>query len=209
MYGHGAPPPTRSAGTVITTRVLIAVAAFFSCGLLACVPLFRVAFLRGRWFDWLAGWVSLPLSVACFAVVGSVEETDPRGDVALSAALLLAVAAIAYFLITDVRLADQGRGHHGHATPQAPTVTSGPPGYGHPQPYGPGGRTPQPPLPPMAPMTPMTPMSGAPGAPGPYTAPPAQPPVQPPPARIDQVRAELDEISDYLRRHDGNPEGGR
>ncbi|SBT91369.1 hypothetical protein GA0115233_102977, partial [Streptomyces sp. DI166] len=32
-------------------------------------------------------------------------------------------------------------------------------------------------------------------------------------ARIDQVRAELDELSDYLRHHDGNgsgdTEGGR
>ena len=48
------PPPTRSAGTVITLRVLIAAAGFLSCGLLACLPLFRVTFLRGRWFNWTA-----------------------------------------------------------------------------------------------------------------------------------------------------------
>ncbi|MFD0393694.1 hypothetical protein ACFQ3Z_19900 [Streptomyces nogalater] len=43
-------------------------------------------------------------------------------------------------------------------------------------------------------------------APGP---PPVAPPPQPPaPARIEQVRAELDELSDYLRRQDGH-EGGR
>ena len=36
------------------------------------------------------------------------------------------------------------------------------------------------------------------------TAPP--PPQRPAPARIDQVRAELDELSDYLRKHDGHHE---
>ncbi|MBK3648045.1 hypothetical protein JHN46_46610 [Streptomyces sp. MBT33] len=45
----------------------------------------------------------------------------------------------------------------------------------------------------------------------PATAP--APPQRPAPARIDQVRAELDELSDYLRKHpggsDGNHEGGR
>jgi hypothetical protein len=35
------------------------------------------------------------------------------------------------------------------------------------------------------------------------------PPQRPAPARIDQVRAELDELSDYLRRQDGDHEGGR
>ncbi|MEU7050487.1 hypothetical protein AB0A67_19240, partial [Streptomyces eurythermus] len=39
--------------------------------------------------------------------------------------------------------------------------------------------------------------------------PPAAPLPRPPaPARIEQVRAELDELSDYLRRQDGH-EGGR
>ncbi|MDT0437926.1 MULTISPECIES: hypothetical protein [Streptomyces] len=208
MSGHGAPPPTRNAGTVITQRVLIVAAGFFSCGLLSCVPLFRVAFLRDRWFDWLAAWVSLPLAIACYAVVGSVDETDSRGDLALSVVLLLAVGAIAYFLVVDIRMADRGPGTAGYAAPHAPTVTSPPPGYGHPRPYPANGQTPQPPLPPMGPMAPT---AGV--VPGPYAGPPqppAQPPGQPPaPARIEQVRAELDEISDYLRRHDGTSEGGR
>jgi hypothetical protein len=34
------------------------------------------------------------------------------------------------------------------------------------------------------------------------------PPRRPEPARLDQVRAELDELSDYLRRHDGGSTGG-
>jgi hypothetical protein len=34
------------------------------------------------------------------------------------------------------------------------------------------------------------------------------PPQRPAPSHIDEVRAELDELSDFLRKHDGH-EGGR
>ena len=47
MYGHGAPPPARSAATVISLRVLVAAVGVLTCGVFACVPLFRVALLRG------------------------------------------------------------------------------------------------------------------------------------------------------------------
>jgi hypothetical protein len=53
-----------------------------------------------------------------------------------------------------------------------------------------------------APAMPHTPIPGPPQT-GPLTA-----PQRPAPDRIDQVRAELDELSDYLRKHDGH-EGGR
>ncbi|MFJ2607717.1 hypothetical protein ACIO13_22495 [Streptomyces sp. NPDC087425] len=212
MYGHGAPPPTRSAGTVITQRVLISLAGFFSCGLLACVPLFRVAFLRGRWFDWLAAWASLPLAITCFAIVGALDEDDSRGDATLAAVLLLGALASAYYLVVDIRLNARTREFTGgYGTPQAstvtvgasqaPTVTPGRTGYGTPPPA-----TPYPPARPPMPPTP-----GAQGMPGAYGTPahPPTPAPSPQPARLDQVRAELDEISDYLRRHDGNSEGSR
>ncbi|KQW13613.1 hypothetical protein [Streptomyces sp. Root369] len=191
MYGHGAVPPARSSGTVITLRVLFAAAGFLSCGLLACAPLFRIAFLRGRSVDWVLSWASLPLSIACFAVVGSLPESDPRTDVAMSLVLLLGLFSSVYFLVMDIRVHQQRR-FAGHLPPQGPTVHTG---YGYPQPTPPYTSTllPQPPAPPVA-------------APG--TVPPP-PPQRPAPARIDQVRAELDELSDYLRKHDGNPEGGR
>ena len=190
MYGHGAVPPARSSGTVITLRVLFAAAGFLSCGLLACAPLFRVAFLRGRSIDWVLSWASLPLSIACFAVVGSLPESDPRTDVAMSLVLLLGLFSSVYFLVMDIRVHQQRR-FAGYPPPQGPTVHTG---YGYPQPTPPYTSTllPQPPTPPVS----------APGA-----VPP--PPQRPAPARIDQVRAELDELSDYLRKHDGNPEGGR
>ncbi|MGA5896373.1 hypothetical protein [Streptomyces venetus] len=196
MYGQGAAPPSRSAATVISLRVLFAAAGFLTCGFLACVPLFRVAFLRGRALDWAAAWVSLPLSIACFAVIGVLPESDFRTDIALAVIMLLGVGAAVWFLIVDI-------GHHStppqqfaHALPHAPTVPTQQPaqspyGYPHPAPpYTPSSTpVPQPP----AHQTPQHPM------------PPS--PQRPAPARIDQVRAELDELSDYLRRQDGRTDG--
>ncbi|MET9759741.1 hypothetical protein ABZ016_11880 [Streptomyces sp. NPDC006372] len=200
MYGQGAAPPSRSAATVISLRVLFAAAGVLTCGFLACVPLFRVAFLRGRALDWAAAWVSLPASIACFAVIGVLPESDYRTDIALALILLLGVGAAVWFLIVDI-------GHHGarprqfagYAPPHAPTVPtqqSQPPyGYPHPaSPYTPAS-TPIPQAPPQPPshQTPQHPI------------PPS--PQRPAPARIDQVRAELDELSDYLRRQDGRADG--
>ncbi|EFL32667.1 integral membrane protein [Streptomyces viridochromogenes DSM 40736] len=197
MYGQGAAPPSRSAATVISLRVLFAAAGVLTCGFLACVPLFRVAFLRGRALDWAAAWVSLPLSIACFAVIGVLPESDFRTDIALAVIMLLGVGAAVWFLIVDI-------GHHsapprqfaGYAPPHAPTVPTqqspqSPYGYPHPtSPYTPSSTpVPQPPShqPPQHPVPPS--------------------PQRPAPARIDQVRAELDELSDYLRRQDGRPDG--
>jgi hypothetical protein len=203
MYGHGAAPPTRGAGSVITLRVLIAACGLFSCGILSCAPLFRVAFLRGRWFDWLVAWVSLPVGIVCFAVVGTVPEDDSRGDVALATVLILGVAATVHFLVTDIRHHSKTRRTPtGYAPPHAQTV---PTAYGYPGPAAPFTATTAP-MAPNAPHTapamPHTPIPGPPQT-GPLTA-----PQRPAPDRIDQVRAELDELSDYLRKHDGH-EGGR
>lgn len=211
MYGHGAAPPARSAGTVITLRVLFAATGFLSCGLLACAPLFRAAFLRGRLVDWAMAWVSLPLSIACFAVVGSVKESDTRGDIALAAVLLLGALGSAYFLVTDIRLDNQRHQYAGYAPPQAPTVPSGY-GYPPPSPYAHTQTGMRPPVP-HTPIPQPQPQGPAPQPPVPHGPVPPPPPQRPAPARIDQVRAELDELSDYLRKHDGkhdgNHEGGR
>ncbi|MEU6096459.1 hypothetical protein [Streptomyces sp. NPDC047079] len=190
MYGHGAAPPTRSSGMVITLRVLFPIAGFLSCGLLACLPLFRVALLRGRWVDWLLAWMSIPVSIGCLAVVGSVPEGDHRSDIALAAVLVLGAVSGAYFLVFDIR-------HHRGLPPTGPTPPGPsayvPPGYGypavHPYPATPPSQTPPPPY--------------TPASPPPYTpAPPPPQPQRPAPARIDQVRAELDELSDYLRKQE-------
>ncbi|MFI8070022.1 hypothetical protein ACIF85_14715 [Streptomyces sp. NPDC086033] len=194
MYGHGAAPPARDSGTVITLRVVLAAVGFLSCGLLACAPLFRIAFLRGRTVDWVLAWAGLPLSIACFAVVGSLPESDPRTDVAMSLVLLFGLFSSVYFVVMDIRVHQQRR-FAGFPPPQGPTVHTG---YGYPQPT--------PPYPPTH-----QPQPPAPAVPAPGVVPPLPPPPQrPAPARIDQVRAELDELSDYLRKHDGgSTESGR
>lgn len=207
MYGHDGAPPTRSAGTVITLRVLFAAAGLLSCGLLACVPLFRVAIQRGRWFDWTAAWVSLPVSIGALMVVGTVPESDSRGDVALAVAVILGAGSVAHYLASDIRFHNAARRPIGYAPFHAQTAP-GP--YGHPQsappapPY-PGLHVPQ--------AQPPVPQPPVPQAYPPNTLMPQPPPQRATPARIDQVRAELDELSDYLRRHgdrrDGEHEGGR
>ncbi|MFI9393785.1 hypothetical protein [Streptomyces bauhiniae] len=202
MHGQGAQPPARSAGTGVLLRVLLTACALLSCGLFACVPLFRVAYLRGRGSDWLLAWAGLALGVGGFAVVGSLPEKDPMSDVALAVILMLAIAAAVHFLVVDMRLqSGQGTVPTGYAPPSAQTVPSA---YGYPQsaaPY-PAAQNPTPP--------PYIPTPQPPHTPAPLAVPPQPPaPPRPAPARIDQVRAELDELSDYLRRQDGKPEGGR
>ncbi|MEU3086377.1 hypothetical protein ACWCQ0_19375 [Streptomyces massasporeus] len=209
MYGHGAAPPPRSAATVISLRVLFAAAGFLTCGVLACVPLFRVAVLRGRVLDWVLAWASLPLSIACFVVIGTLPEDDYRTDIALALILLLGAASAIHFLVVDIGHHGERRRFAGYASPHAPTVTQTPYGYPH-----------QPP--PYAPTSTPVPQPPGPHTPAPHDTPPVAGPLQPAPsnqrpapARIDQVRAELDELSDYLRQHegeghrDGNHEGGR
>lgn len=216
MYGNSAagPPPSRGAATVITLRVLFAAAGFLTCGLLACVPLFRIAVLRGRGLDWAVAWLSLPASIGCLAVVGSLPEGDRRTDVAMAALILIGAAASAYFLVVDIRLHAAPRQFTGYAPPQAPAAH-----YGRTHPAGPYAPTlvpqpphtpaPQPPHPGFQAPIPQAPASTAPvtRTPVPQGPAPTPPPQHPAPARIDQVRAELDELSDYLRKHDGNGTG--
>ncbi|MFE6521993.1 hypothetical protein [Streptomyces sp. NPDC057794] len=204
MYGHGAAPPPRSAATVISLRVLFAATGLLTCGVLACAPLFRVAILRGRALDWVLAWVTLPLSITCFLVVGTLPEDDVRSDVALGLILLLGAAASIYFLIVDIGHQGERRQFTGYpASPHAPTVHT-PYGYPHPGSSYPPASTPVPQ--PPAQHTPV-PRDATPVGPAPLQPPPA--PQRPAPARIDQVRAELDELSDYLRRQEGDgPRGG-
>ncbi|MFI0239693.1 hypothetical protein [Streptomyces sp. NPDC016845] len=206
MYGPGAAPPSRNEGTVITLRVLFPVLSVISCGLLSCVPLFRIAVLRGKALDWVLAWTALPVTLALLAVVGSLPEGDHRTDVALAAVLIIAAASAAHFLVFDIR---RSQLPHPHAHPYPPTATTV--GYGYPQ-HQPQ-HQPQPyaqPQPPTRPMHAM-PTQAANPAPAPVPPAPSAPAPQnqtppPPPHRIDQVRAELDELSDYLRKRE---DGGR
>ncbi|MFE9878103.1 hypothetical protein [Streptomyces sp. NPDC005784] len=211
MYGHDGAPPTRSAGTVITLRVLFAVAGVLSCGLLACVPLFRVALQRGRWFDWTAAWVSLPVTIGALVIVGTVPESDTRGDVALAVALTIGAGSVAYYLVNDIRFHNAGQRFTGYAPPHVQTAREP---YGYPQPAPPAPPYPGTPVSQPQPQPqPPVPQPYLPNTPMPQPSMPQPPSRRATPARIDQVRAELDELSDYLRKHedqrDGEHEGGR
>ncbi|MFJ3672323.1 hypothetical protein ACIPSE_38290 [Streptomyces sp. NPDC090106] len=208
MHGHGytqpskQPPPT---AWLVFLRVLFVVLAIFTIGLLSWAMLLRLAVVTRRTLDWILFGASLVTLALALFLVG----TEPGDEIHTTGgwtgmALLFGtlVGAIAYYLAADVRHFHQLRygavyGGQAHA-----------PAYGYPQPHTPYNATTVPQTPAPMPPQPHTPRADVP--PAPHQAPVTPPPPQrPAPARIDQVRAELDELSDYLRRHDGNHEGGR
>jgi hypothetical protein len=141
-----------------------------------------------------------------------------RGAVGIILLLSSDLSAAGWYLHADVRHHRRRRRAPGHALGQ--TV----PTYGYHQPpyrpapgYGQGivpspgahadaARTPLNDLTPQHAPAQYSPAPPAPPAPrmAPGTPPHAVPPA---PARIDQVRAELDQLSDYLRRHGGDRPG--
>ncbi|MEU7568449.1 hypothetical protein [Streptomyces fradiae] len=209
MYGPGPVPPQGGTPThVVVLRVLFAVLPLLSCGMLAAGALLRLALVTRRPRDWWLFGTSVIVTVVCMAAMPEDMETL-RGDLVVGGLLLHAALVTGYFLYADIRHFD--RRPHGPAAPAGPspyasTVPSAGPGYGYPAAHG------------------SPPYAGAPAAPTPYgqLTPPAQlpPQAQPPrphvppapaqqrgaaPAapRIDQVRAELDELSDLLRKEEG------
>ncbi|MFF0560660.1 hypothetical protein [Streptomyces sp. NPDC004266] len=204
MYGQvPTPVPPRAAGpsaATITVRVLITVLVVLSLGFLAWVAMLRIAIMRRAGRDWALFWGQLVLNVAC---VVPLEQrfAGTWMNTAGMVVLLVQMALVAcYFLVVDIR-------HH----QPAPVVIMVPPAGAPPYPYGAPGYG----YPPGE-VTAPRPVPGPGRGPGPYAAappPPRVPPSAPAQApRIDQVRAELDELSDLLRRdpgHTGEGEGGR
>lgn len=196
MHGHGyapLPPPRRPRTAVLVLlRVFFVALALLSIGFLAWTATLYAAVVSRRPRDW---WVFAATAVAlvvsfCFLVTDDTEDfSTPAGTTGMIILLLNACACAGYFLYADISH-HRRPSHPGHLAPAPPPPPAGY-GYGHPQPAHPYA-----PAPAQAPVTP-------------YQAPPQQPPA---PARIDQVRAELDELSDYLRHHDGRDgghQGGR
>ncbi|MFE1439442.1 hypothetical protein [Streptomyces sp. NPDC058739] len=227
MHGHGytqpsrQPPPT---GWLVFLRVLFVAISVLSLGFLTWTMLLRLAIVTRKSLDW--GLFVAVLAVDILAVV--LLGTEPGEEIHTAGgwtglALLLGtlVVVIAYYLAADVR--------HFHQLRYGTYGTQ--PSYGYPP--APGGYAPgtattvqHPPVTPRMPGPQHTPVPnqgpvpntpGGPHTPPPMPAAPAPPAHTPPaqrpgPARIDQVRAELDELSNYLRNHDGQdgrPEGGR
>ncbi|MEV5885637.1 hypothetical protein AB0L74_23455 [Streptomyces sp. NPDC052020] len=210
MHGHGytqpvkQPPPT---GWLVFLRVLFVTLSILSLGFLTWTMPLRLAIVTRKPLDWGLFAAVLAVDIVSVVLLGSEpgdEIHTAGGWTGLGLLLGTLVVVIAYYLSADVRHFHQLR-YGGFAPHPAPAPA---PSYGYPQPPAPY---------PAAPLAPMpghpipAPAPHAPAVPPPpASAPvPAPPPRRPAPARIDQVRAELDELSDYLRRQDGGHEGGR
>ncbi|MFJ4847408.1 MULTISPECIES: hypothetical protein [unclassified Streptomyces] len=168
------PPPAQSGGTAVALRATFLVLTALSCGFLSCLPLLHLAVQRRRALDWVLFWTGTAVTVAAFATIGTLPESNPWTDAALIVVISMVPLVGVHYLVADMAL------HRKQALP----------GY-----------------PPYAATVPYPPQQPGPGGYNPYssvpTPPPAQqPPVAPHPPRLNQVRAELDELSDLLRKQE-------
>lgn len=232
MQGHGyapTPPPGPEQGGQVTLRVIFVVVAVMSCGLLAWACLLRLASVTRKSRDWWLFAAAIVHIIVTLYIIGTDpgedEFTTWRGDVGMSLLLGGLAAIVAYYLYAEIRHFSRSRAaapspygpqsttysgqpgystqqQTGYSTQQQPGYNPRQSGYNYPpvqvpQPYTP---TPTPPVP-QPPVQQQTPHQQQP----PHHQ--HQPPPDPQrhgPARIDQVRAELDELSDYLRNHEGD-----
>ncbi|KUL49198.1 hypothetical protein ADL22_08585 [Streptomyces sp. NRRL F-4489] len=227
-----APPPYRppARGTVLALRVVFVAATVLSLGFLAWTAMLRAAIVMRRPLGWWLFAGQTALFIGTGVLITSFPEDDWRTNAGVGLLLLQIAGVVAYYLVTDLR-AERARDRapfpvYPGAAPHAP-MAPGPapmaPGPALP-PYGPPPVHPHPPLhaqetqPFAVPGHPGAPAAGpyattAPGTPPPpapygHPAPPPGVPAPPPerrpqPQRIDRVRAELDELSDYLRKEEG------
>ncbi|MGW9247790.1 hypothetical protein [Streptomyces badius] len=197
MHGYGPMPqqPTTSRpspATLTTVRVILVALTVLSCGLLGWAPMLRLAIVTRKPRDWALLVVVVALNVGLFIfIMATPDDPDQMSD---AAALLmmfwilgLLAGVITYYLYAEIR--------HYNA-------------LGAPAPYG-APAHPAPPLPyqqqHLAPHQQHQPHQHQ--QPNPYTAPTPPPTPKPAPQRLDQVRAELDELSDYLRKENRDGEG--
>ncbi|MFJ1836223.1 hypothetical protein ACIOJ9_20440 [Streptomyces sp. NPDC088175] len=227
MYapGHPPTPPRRvpSRAWIVSMRVLFLVLSVGSVGILLWSPLLRLAIVRRRASDWWLTGAGFVFVCVLIPVLGRDGNDEPTGidNVLIPLLLVTMLGSIAYYLVGDVR-------HYDRLTKQHPmggySAVPPAPGYGYGYPYAPTVPTR---MPSAAPMPAPIPAQ----APAPLVRPAQQPqqPQQPQPSpwqqqqqqqqqlphpqphpaphphphRIDQVRAELDELSDYLREEEG------
>lgn len=208
MYGHGYPQPAPQRGvpaSVIVLRVLFAVLPLLSIGFLTWGTALRIALLTRRVVDWILFGLAIGVLIAGIVMMPEDVESS-RADWAVGMILLNAAAFTAYYLVVDIRL-DRTRlagaagvpapapyNPYAATVPQHPQHPQ-PQSYGYPQPQQAAQAQPQPAAQPQPPA--VTPQAVA----------PPQPPAASP--RIDQVRAELDELSDLLRKDKDPRDGGR
>jgi hypothetical protein len=203
MNGPGPAPPPQlrpPGGRVIALRVLLLVIGYAGFSLLNWILLLRLALLRRRPVDWVVfGAVGFVLPAAFLSMVSDSEDiTGPVDATGTLGFAFLWLFAPVYFLIMDIQI--QRHSHKPYATaypyvPQQPPLHAQPPLQRQAQPQ------PQPPVQP--PAYGYNPYRDTP-TPPPTPAPAPPPPAVPQPPRINQVRAELDELSDLLRKQEGH-----
>lgn len=208
MHGPGIaqPPPsaTPTPGMLALMRVIFVALPFMTCGFLAWATTLRVAIVTRSVLNWwlFVGNVALNILWIVYLAQDNTDDFSSReGNIGMIGMLSTGAAAIAYYLYADFRhYRGRPAPYAGYYPPHMAPPYQPPPansGYGYGGPTRPMGGPQQhggPQQPPYA-------------RPGPATPVPAQPNPSTPPPRIDQVRAELDELSDLLRRDSG--EGDR
>ncbi|MET9551461.1 hypothetical protein [Streptomyces sp. NPDC006645] len=175
---HGTPTP----GVLALLRVLFVALPLLTCGFLSWAATLRVAIVTRSVLNWWLFIGNVVLSIMWIVYLAQDNTDDfssPEGNIGMIGMLSTGAAAIAYFLYADFKHYRAPVGAYaGSYPPPGPQHGYRPPangGYGYGGPTGPVA-TPQP------------------QPPQPRSRPPQQQP------RIDQVRAELDELSDLLRR---------
>ncbi|MGW1232196.1 hypothetical protein [Streptomyces californicus] len=227
MHGYGPSPqqpiaPRPSPATITAVRVILVVLTVLSCGLLGWAPMLRLAIVTRKGRDWFLLAVVAVSNIALFAfILATPDDPDDMTDaqaLILAAWMLGALAAvITYYLSAEIRhYSSLGASspYAAYGFPPVPYQQQHPAQQQHPVPQHPAQpqaqHRHQPPTahPPQSPSQPR-PSQGQ--HPNPYAAPAAPTTPTPAPRRLDQVRAELDELSDYLRKESrgsqGNPAG--
>ncbi|MGW4561872.1 hypothetical protein ACWEN3_05490 [Streptomyces sp. NPDC004561] len=199
MQGHGHGQPVKQpphTAWLVFLRVLFVALGLFSIGFLAWVMPLRLAAVTRRSLDWALFVTVLVLDILSIVLLASESGDEihtSAGYLGLFLLLGTLVGAMAYYLAAEIR--------HFMLRQQAYAAQGAAPAYGYPGPANPYTAPVGPHTPPPIRQTPV------PHTPVPQPPPATLPPQRPAPARIDQVRAELDELSDYLRKHDGGHEG--
>ncbi|MCI4045521.1 hypothetical protein [Streptomyces sp. TRM75563] len=186
MHGYGPTPqqpttPRPSQATLTAVRVILVVVTVLSCGLLGWAAMLRLAIVTRRPRDWILLVVVALLNGGLFVfIMATPDDPDDMSDAAALVMFLWLVGVLAgvitYYLYAEIR-------HYSSlgSPPPSPYAATAPV---HPAPL------------PYQQQHIVQPQP----QPNPYTVQTAPPTPTPAPQRLDQVRAELDELSDYLRK---------
>ncbi|MFI1225778.1 MULTISPECIES: hypothetical protein [unclassified Streptomyces] len=192
MHGYGPTPqqptkPRPSPATLTTVRVILVVVTVLSCGLLGWAAMLRLAFVTRKPRDWALLAVVIVLNIGLFAFINATpddpdEMTDAQAAIMMLWLVGVLAGVITYYLYAEIR-------HYSTLGPPPPYAGAAPhtaqSPYQHPVQQRPVQQRPAQQQHPQ---------------PNPYTVPTPPPTPKPAPQRLDQVRAELDELSDYLRK---------